>query len=114
MGLREMPVSLPANNGVAAGPWSGVPLWRGLDSDFLCSPAIPKAPAAPRVKIEMAGRALRIVDDDVAMTLLHGEGRSTKELVTRTATPQSRLLLIFALVGFAGGIIVAWLLGALR
>lgn len=87
-----------------------MPIWQGLDSDFLCSPAIPKAPAAPRVKVQIVGRTLRISDDDdVDATELGVE----RELTPRTSLPQSRLLLVFALVGFIGGIVVAWLLGAI-
>ena len=108
--LLDLPGSLPANTRAATGPWSAVPVWRGLDSDFLCSPAIPKAPAAPRVKVEMVGQTLRILDEDVDAP----EESVERGLEHRRSVPQYRLLLIFAFVGFLGGIIVAWLLGALK
>ena len=108
--LLDLPGSLPANTRAATGPWSAVPIWRGLDSDFLCSPAIPKAPAAPRVKVEMVGQTLRISDEDLDAP----EEPAQRMGAYRSALPQNRLLLIFAFVGFVGGIIVAWLLGALK
>ncbi len=102
--LREVSPVKPAG---ATGPWSAVPIWQGLDSDFLCSPAIPKAPPTPRLKVEMVGRTLQISDDEVGEPV----GRAVQP---RTGLTQNRLLLVFAFVGFLGGIIAAWLLGALR
>lgn len=105
--LREEHDSFPVKPAGGVGPWSAVPIWQGLDSDFLCSPAIPKAPPAPRLKVEMVGSTLRISDDDVAESV----GRAIQPQRT---LPQNRLLLAFAFVGFVGGIVAAWLLGALR
>lgn len=107
--LRAKP-SLPSSNGVSEGPWSRVPLWRGLDSEFLCAPAIPRAPAAPRVRIEMVGRTLRISDecddeleiDDTSAHLVRVAG------IRRSPT---RLLVLCASAGFLGGILMAWLFG---
>ncbi len=110
--LREPPRSLPNGNGLPRGPWSGVPLWRGLDSDFLCSPEIPKAPAAPRLRIEMVGNSLRISDEADSLGLALGD--PTPKGLRSVLDPQSRLLLLCALVGFLGGIIAAWFLGALH
>jgi hypothetical protein len=112
--LRELPRSLPTGNGLPQGPWSGVPLWRGLNSDFLCSPEIPKAPAAPRLRIEMVGNSLRISDEADSIGLALGDPAPKHEGVYPALAPQNRLLLLCALVGFLGGIISAWFLGALR
>ena len=112
--LREFPASLPASNGMPNGPWSGVPLWRGLDPDFLCAPSIPKAPLPPRVKIEMVGRSLRISDETDQRLLALGDYSRGPEILKRSLGPQNKLLAICASIGFLGGIIVAWLLGALR
>ena len=112
-GLRNLPVSLPTDNGAARAQWSTVPLWRGLDSDFLCAPSIPKAPLTPRVKVEMVGRTLRISDEDAAVDALMGEQLEQPALEPSTRFQQRRLLLLFAAVGFLGGIVVAWLLGVL-
>ena len=103
--------AVPASNGVADGPWSGVPLWRGLDSAFLCSPAIPKAPAAPRVKIEMVGRTLRISDDYEDIGLAVNKLTAEDEMLSKFLVPTTKLLLMCASVGFLGGIAVAWLFG---
>jgi len=113
-GLRDLPASLPTDNGGARSPWSGVPLWRGLDSDFLCAPSIPKAPLTPRVKVEMVGHTLRISDDDdaAADALIDGQLKQAV-LAPSTHSRQRGLLLVFAAVGFLGGIVVAWLLGVL-
>jgi len=113
-GLRELPASLPVSNGAAAGPWSGVPLWRGLDSDFLCAPSIPKAPLAPRVKVEMVGQTLRIADDIESSGFALPSQQENRDVKRARSSAQGRMLLVFSLLGFVGGIVVAWLLGALR
>lgn len=108
-----MPASLPANNGVPDGPWSGVPLWRGLDSAFLCSPAIPKAPGTPRVRIEIVGRSLRISDDYLKAGFALGGISDKSESLRKYLLPPTKLLVLFALGGFLGGIALALLFGVL-
>lgn len=112
--LRELPGSLPSTNGMPGGPWSGVPLWRGLDSDFLCAPSFPKPPAAPRVKIEMVGRSLRISDESEQGLLALGEQSRGAEILRRALKPQHKVLLFYAFLGFVGGVVAAWLLGVIR
>ena len=73
-----------------------MPLWRGLDSDFLCAPAIPKAPAAPRVKIEMVGRSLRISDEIEDGLLALGDRSRGPEILRRAFAPQHKVLLLCA------------------
>jgi len=108
--LRAMPASLPTNNGIPEGPWSGVPLWRGLDSAFLCEPSIPKAPPTPRVRIEMIGHSLRISDEnDEAPTL--GDASADLAIARKSLKAPGKLLVLCALLGFLGGILIAWLFG---
>lgn len=108
-----MPASLPASNGIPDGPWSGVPLWRGLDSAFLCAPAIPKAPGTPRVRIEIVGRSLRISDDDLKTGFALGGIADDSESLRKYLAPPMKLLLLFGTVGFLGGIALALLFGVL-
>jgi len=108
--LHAMPISLPSNDLVSEGPWSRVPLWRGLDSAFLCAPAIPRAPAAPRVKIEMVGRSLRI-SDECDDELDAGNTSAVQVRPTEKRRSPMNLLVLCASAGFLGGILMAWLFG---
>jgi hypothetical protein len=86
-------------------------MWRGLDSEFLCAPSIPKAPAAPRVRIEMVGRSLRI-SDECDDELVFEDTPADLARVAGIHRSPKKLLVLCASAGFLGGILMAWLFGA--
>lgn len=111
----DMPPSMPSANGAVGGPWSSVPLWRGLDSAFLCEPNIPKPPLTPRIYIDEFIPIPRLPDNPFL-----GSTNPTRRAVnevdakrTRSANglPPIRLLLLSAALGFVGGMIMAWCSG---
>lgn len=109
----SIPASIPVANGAVEGPWSSVPLWRGLDEAFLCEPDIPKAPPTPRFHVDgsiaaaKSGESLR-AGSAAAQALIAAQFAPHK---LRTAPV--KLLLLSAGLGFLGGIIVAWCTGLL-
>jgi hypothetical protein len=117
-----MPVSMPSSNGIVAGPWSSVPLWRGLDSSFLCEPEIPKPPLTPRFKVDDviaipklphnpffdSAKPTRAASPAEPKPLLSTDGNSQK-----WSKPPAKLLLLSAALGFIGGMIMAWCSGLL-
>jgi hypothetical protein len=119
---KALPISMPARNGLAAGPWSSVPLWRGLDAAFLCEPSIPKAPPTPRIYIGWAessgdeqsheGGPNHVVEPKSANAAL-----PKHDIITRASTKSParsvRILVASAIIGFAAGIVVSWFCGFL-
>jgi hypothetical protein len=103
----SIPASIPAANGAIEGPWSSVPLWRGLDEAFLCEPDIPKAPPTPRFHVDGTLAISKPTEGPLAASA------RAQELF---ASPKSRakpvkMLLLSAGLGFLGGIVVAWCTG---
>jgi hypothetical protein len=106
-----MPASMPSANGAVGAPWSSVPLWRGLDSAFLCEPAIPKAPPTPRFHVDEV-IAVPALPDNPFMPSAKKAGAQvvTPATTKRRATP-ARMLIVSAALGFVGGMLVAWCSG---
>lgn len=99
------------------GVWSQGPVYKKLDSDFLQRPLIPKAPPAPRLRIDQVNGSLRVVDpfngpeisdipDTVSLSPISRPKGSPPAGQTRLAFP---VLAIF--VGFVAGLAAALLLG---
>ena len=121
---KVLPVSMPQGNGLVDGPWSSVPLWRGLDAAFLCEPAIPKAPPTPRIHIDSPIPCDK-VSNGPPNDVVRGDGSvgkpdpATEPVLPTTRQPPraprasrlTRLLLLSALVGFVFGFVVAWCSG---
>lgn len=103
----SIPASIPAANGVVEGPWSSVPLWRGLDEAFLCEPDIPKAPPTPRFHVDGTLAIAKTAGVLVAGSL------HAQELFSplKSQTIPVKMLLLSAGLGFLGGIVVAWCTG---
>ena len=106
-----IPASIPAANGAVGGPWSSVPLWRGLDEAFLCEPDIPKAPPTPRFQVNEV-IAIPNSPDGLQPGSARANELGATQLAHRNlqATPV-KMLLLSAALGFLGGIVVAWCTG---
>lgn len=109
----DIPASMPSANGAVGGPWSSVPLWRGLDSAFLCEPEIPKAPPTPRIHVDEVIAIPRLPDNPFM-----GAGKSPSAKVVKAATPAlhaapTKMLVVSAAIGFVGGMLMAWCSGLL-
>lgn len=110
-----MPVSLDAVS--IPGVWSQGPVYRRLDSEFLEQPLIPKAPPAPRLRIDRINGSMRVFDpvhspdlSEIPPTL------SLPQLPYRQAEPaldKPRIKYQAAAVaaGFAAGLAAAFLFG---
>jgi hypothetical protein len=123
---RAIPLSMPGSQGAVDSPWSSVPLWRGLDAAFLCEPAIPKAPPAPRIQLESPTPVVRVsgapqVNDVVlrkpAPLPLPADRNlpASSALVERRPISASsvRMLLFAVALGFLIGLVAAWCFGLL-
>ena len=105
----SIPASIPPANGAVGGPWSSVPLWRGLDEAFLCEPAIPKAPPTPRFHVDGSLAISKTPEVHVA-----DSADAQEQLVPQKSQPiPVKMLLLSGGLGFLGGIIVAWCTGLL-
>lgn len=101
-----------------AGVWSNGPVYKRLDSDFLQRPLIPRAPLAPRLRIDQVNGSLRVVDpvhspdfSEVPETVsLPTLARPlAPQVVART--PRVRFQILAVLAGFVAGILAAMLFG---
>jgi len=103
----SIPASIPPANGAVEGPWSSVPLWRGLDEAFLCEPAIPKAPPTPRFHVDGTLAISKPTEGLVA-----GSAHTQEQIAPlKSQTIPVKMLLLSAGLGFLGGVVVAWCTG---
>lgn len=110
---------MPSANGAVGGPWSSVPLWRGLDSAFLCEPSIPKAPLTPRFQVDEVITIPKLPDNPFLSSAKPTERASAQEPEQQSSKSSQadrrpiKLLLLSAAVGFASGMLMAWWTGLL-
>lgn len=105
------------------GMWSQGPVYRRLDSDFLERPLIPKAPLAPRLRIDRINGSMRVFDAVHSPEL--SEMPPTVSLPQLEQPPQLQLpeaesargkprlwyQALAVAVGFAAGLAAAFLFG---
>ena len=121
---RAIPLSMPGSQGAVDSPWSSVPLWRGLDAAFLCEPAIPKAPPAPRIRLESPTPVVRVSGAPQANDVVLREPAPLPLPAGRNSAAPSapvelrpklgssvRMLLLAAALGFLIGLLAAWCFG---
>jgi len=99
------------------GVWSRGPTYRRLDSGFLEQPLIPKAPLAPRLRIDQVNGSVRVLD------LVHSppfsevpETQSLPELTHYDVPARDRraggaFQIVALAIGFGAGLAAAFLFG---
>jgi hypothetical protein len=108
-------ISLPPVHGEDA--WFEAPAYRKLDSEFLQRPRIPRAPAAPRLRIDRVNGSLRVLDPADAMDFSDvPETNSLAQVhLSKGKLPLARRPFVVPtlsiLVGFLAGLVAALILG---
>ena len=102
---------MPSANGAVGGPWSSVPLWRGLDSAFLCEPEIPKAPPTPRINVDEVLAIPRLPDNPFMGPRKTPITKVMKPVTSAPNAAPKKMLVVSAAIGFVGGMLMAWCSG---
>jgi hypothetical protein len=113
----KLTVSASLNRIPVPGTWSRGPVYKKLDSGFLEQPLIPKAPLAPRLRIDNINGSLRVIDaveppaiSDMPPTL---SLRTISAPPIETVQVRSKVFYqsLALAIGFAAGLAAAFFLG---
>ncbi len=112
---RDIPSLPQSQRGERQAVWSNVPVFSGLGHSFLESPRIPKAPAPPKLRLELVEGRVRIVDTQDDELPVPTRVSAARYPSTLRAPGSSRLLVVLTStgIGFCAGLLLAWMLGVI-